>query len=350
MAAISLITALVRARPRSWQGDTATASVLCGRVYALLPIVLPILVFAEEVPLNVTYETVTSGPVRSRVRKDDASVVIFYGGEQQGMLGDCGCPSRPRGGLARFDAYVRASRAANPQTPSLIINTGNWLDDTIGLDNELRRDVAAANSWMMEGLAQGGWDVLNVTYRDVPFLLDRGFPPEAISANIRLEEGPKSYAITRTDHLTLAITGISHEGMTFIEPQGVQYLEPMAALDEVVPQMRAEADIVVVLGFEHQGLTNDIVGRDDIDVFIEGGQHQHHWEPVVEGRTIWLRSRFQTMRLGELRLWIHDGVITSAIDRKIDLDGQVSSTPILRRLTRAQSKELDAIRQDLFGS
>ncbi|MBT3220003.1 MAG: hypothetical protein HN348_13015 [Proteobacteria bacterium] len=307
------------------------------------------LVALGEAPLEMTFETATNGPVGRRTVQDDASIVFFYGGEQRGVLGDCGCPSRPRGGLARFDSYVRASRKTNPNTPSLIINSGNWLDDTIGLDNELRRDVVVANNYVMKGLEFGGWDVLNVAYPDVPFLVERGFPDQAISASIRVDEGPKAYTTVEMGDTTLAITGISHNGLTFIEPEGVQFLEPMAALDEVIPQMRAEADIVVVLAFEPQRQTNSIVGRDDIDVFIEGGQHRNHFEPIVRGRTIWVRSRYQTMRMGELRLWIEDSLITKAIDRKIDLDDQVSSTRALLRLTRAQSKELDSIRQDLFG-
>ena len=55
--------------------------------------------------MEVLSEPAGSGSVRKQVIRDDASVVLLFGGEQRGSLDTCGCPRWPRGGLPRIEGY-----------------------------------------------------------------------------------------------------------------------------------------------------------------------------------------------------------------------------------------------------
>ena len=98
---------------------------------------------------------------------DKASLVIYYSAEQQGDLGPCGCPNRPRGGLARMASYMDASRAIQPTPEGIVVNSGYWLEDAVGLDGKPRADVPTLNRWMTEGQTALGVDALNLSPHDM---------------------------------------------------------------------------------------------------------------------------------------------------------------------------------------
>jgi len=324
----------------------------------LVPIGLAVAACAKPSPPpgfndRVVSESVRSGGVRSRLAVGDgADLVILYGGEQEGILGTCGCDSRPLGSMARVDGYRRRLQRADPEVPLILLNTGAWLDNTIGYSVDLRADAKVANVAMTKALELGHWDVLNASFRDMPWFRETEIPDTVVSANIRpVEEGagPAPYIVVEAGAVRVAVTGISTDGMVHIQPETHRTGDPVSSLEALLPQMHDDADLVVVLGY-HLGSLATKVAKLDVDVLIDADMFKEQHEPLVKHDTLWIRSRWRTQRLGELRLFLEDGVISGARDRMIDLDDRIPATRSIQRLEREVKVERDRLLEGLYGA
>lgn len=269
---------------------------------------------------EVASERASTGPLRTRLSSAPADLAILYGGEQEGEPGPCGCPERPLGGLARVAGYRE-----RVDVPTVLVNVGGWLDDTIDATGALRPDVVERDAVMVEGLA--GWDVLGVGYRDLPYLEQAGFPDNAVSANLVGEDGPPPYRVLDVGGARVAVTSVS--ARTGARGR-LSWADPVEALSALLPTI--EADLVVVLAYEPGAQAREIARIPGVDVVVEAGRYTSHWAPIVEGDTVWVRSDLQTRSLGELRLDL--GEPLGALDRKVDLDDEIPSDRRLRRLLR----------------
>jgi 2',3'-cyclic-nucleotide 2'-phosphodiesterase (5'-nucleotidase family) len=309
---------------------------------------------APTVPIDET-ELVTTGSLDERLSHWPADLVLFYGGEHKGSMETCGCPKNPRGSLARQVAYMSASDAANPGTPRVVVHGGYWLENAISNDGELRADVPVMNDWMVQGLDAVGFDAVNVTFEDLPGLEQMETAPVwAISANVIAKEGaaaPARYRVVEKDGLRIGITGITVEELTFLPTPSYTYLDPVEAGLAVLQEMAPQVDLLVLLAYRASDAARTIaLATPALDVVVVSAMHRELYDPLQVGGAIWLRSHYQTMRLGEFRLTTADGDITAFLDRKIDLDPQVPDDQELARLSRESRGELEAIQAQLFGT
>ncbi len=250
-------------------------------------------------------------------------------------------------------SYTAASSSAQPSVPTIQVNGGYWLEDAVGLDGSPRADVPLLNHWMVTGLQQLGLDALNVGYNDLAGL--RSLGPEAanldlplVSANVS-GPGIQPYRILRRGEMTIGITGITAPGVRFLPTPGFTITEPFAAARDIVSELADKTDIVVLLAFQASEAAKRIARRGNVDVVIDTNQHRTLDAPFRVGKAIWVRSHFQTMRLGELRLGLDQGQLSWAVDRKIDLDDQLPDDPNQATLSRMARKELRAIERKLYG-
>lgn len=296
-------------------------------------------------------EIVVSGPLEERVRADDADLVIFYGGEERGSLEPCGCPTRPRGGIARQAAYIGASQAANPATGRLVVNGGYWLEDAVGITGAPRADTPVMNRWMASGLSALGASALNVGYPDMAGLrsLERRPQLPLVSANLSGEGIAPSRTVV-TGGLRVGVTGISTTGSVAVSPpSGFEMADPYRGGKAALTALRAETDLTVLLSYQAPEAARRLARAGLADVVIDVGQHRERYAPIRVGEAIWVRSHYQTMRLGELRLWLSDGVITEVLDRKIDMDAEVPSAPDVLAVVRSARAALDVVQRELYG-
>lgn len=300
----------------------------------------------------LTNELVIEGPLKSRLSTSPAELVVFYGSEHKGSLETCGCPKRPRGSFSRLDAYVDASRAANPGVPAIVVNAGYWLQDAMGFDGQLRPDVTVGNRYMVEGVRALGWDALNVAYTDVAGLStlpsDDGPPLPLVSANV---EGPgiNRWVVVNRGGLRVGITGITAQGATLSDLPGYT-IKPPADAKPVLAALAAEADVIVLLAYQATEVARDLAAENPaIDVVVDAALHRESADAFYVDRAAWVLSHFQTMRLGELRLRLSDGAVTGGVSRSIDLDPELPDDPALLALTKRARVELDAAQQALYG-
>ena len=297
---------------------------------------------------------VTTGSLEERVSRWPADLAVFYGGEHKGSIETCGCPKRPRGSLARQLAYTQASTDANPSTPTLVLHGGYWLEDSMGVDGELRPDVPVMNRWMLRGIEATGFDAINVTFQDLPGFQElEEAPGWAVSANVAATDGrpaPAPYRILDKDGLRVGVTGITREDITFVPTPDYRVGDPVEAAVAALQEMADQVDLLVLLAFrtaEEARLVAEQVP--ELDLVIDTAMHRELYDPILVGQTLWLRSHYQTMRLGELRLTSSDGAITAFVDRKIDLDPEVPDEAGLAAISREARGELEKIQAELFG-
>ncbi len=296
-------------------------------------------------------ELAVSGPAESRVATDaPADLVIFYGGEEKGSLEPCGCPHRPRGGVARFARYVDAARQAEPALPSLVVNGGYWLEDAMDLDGSARADVPVLNGWMVQGLQQLGVDALNVGYNDVAGLVSLGALPDLplVSANV-VGPGIQSHISKDLGGRRVAVTGITAQGLTFLPTPGYQVGQPEGDAHGVLEGLRANHDLVVLLAFGAPEAARAHAEAGLVDVVIDTNLHRERYAPIWVGDAVWVRSHYGSMRLGELRLGMKAEGGTTALDRKVDLDPDLGEDAALIALTRAARVDINAVQQAAFG-
>lgn len=299
---------------------------------------------------GIPAELVVSGALSERVRADGADLVLYYGSEERGSLEPCGCPTRPRGGLARQAAYIDASRAASPDAAHIIVNGGYWLEDAVGLDGQPRPDTAVMNRWMVAGVSALGVDALNIGYPDMAGLrsLDASPGLPIVSANIS-GDGVASHRVLVVDGLRIGLTGISTPGSRAVSTPGFEVSEPTRAGRAVLEELRASTDVIVLLSYHATQAARRLAQEGLVDVVIDAQQYRERYAPIQVGDAIWVRSHMQTMRLGELRLFVEDGQIARAMDRKIDLDPEVPDQRTLSGVVRSARMALDAAQHALYG-
>lgn len=290
-------------------------------------------------------ELVVSGPVGSRVSTLPADLVLFYGGEQGGRLGTCGCPDRPRGGLARQLAYINASRQANPGQADLVLNGGYWLEDPADFEGRPVPSIQAANLAMAQGLGQVGVDAANIGYVDIPGLLELPSVPDwAVSANVQgLDRQPG--VVLQAGELTVGVVGMTSFGYTLASAGDVQVGNPRQSALNALRDLEDQVDVLVLLSYRSSDAAADLAREvDALDVVIDTDLHRGHFSPERVNNAVWVRTHYQTMRLGELRVLVDEtGQVEVVVDRKIDLDDQIGEDPALSALIATAQAEIDAL-------
>jgi 2',3'-cyclic-nucleotide 2'-phosphodiesterase (5'-nucleotidase family) len=298
-------------------------------------------------------ELIVEGKLKDRVSAAPADAVIYYAGEHQGSMETCGCPKRPRGSLPRLASYLEASRAASPGVPDVLVHGGYWFEDSMGFDGALREDVPLMNAWMLQGMEAVGVDAANLSFQDLPGVLELdALPPWVVSANVTAvgdAPTPARFVVIERGDMKIAVTGITDVGMTFILTPQYVVGDPVAGALAALEEMAGAADVLVLLAFQSAAAAREIAEQSDaLDVVVDTSMHREFYEPLTVNRAVWVRSHYQTMRLGELRLGVDDGHVTGAFDRKIDLDPEVPDDPALKKMMREAREALEVVQAEIY--
>ncbi|MCA9573389.1 MAG: hypothetical protein KC656_36385, partial [Myxococcales bacterium] len=184
------------------------------------------------------------------------------------------------------------------------------------------------------------------SFRDLPFLGDpehgpRQLPEGVVSANARGLGGLPDHVVLPAGDLKVAVTGVTLWSKPYLQPAGVEQLDPVDALSALLPSLNAEADVVVVLAYGLGKRAKELASL-DIDVLIEADGLRTRYDPVVWEGTVWVRGYEQTQVLGELRLTVSEGEVVRAFDRGVDLDGDI---PWPRAWRKRYKRDLAAVRE-----
>jgi 2',3'-cyclic-nucleotide 2'-phosphodiesterase (5'-nucleotidase family) len=299
----------------------------------------------------------TQGSVVERQSAQDADLAIFYSGEHQGSMETCGCPKRPRGSLPRMKTYLNQHAVSHPQTATLLVNGGWWLSDAMGADGALRADAALMNTSLIAALDEAfDLHAANVSYLDLPGLQGQTVPEWAVSANVQTIDPTQSpiavSRIVRTGDLRVGITGITKVDQSFVPSPAFEISDPVEPAIQALQAMRSQSDVLVLLVYDAPEAAKSIAARvPDLDVIVDTRQNRQHGAPIQIGETLWVKSHYQTMRLGELRLKVSPktGKAALVVDRKIDMDPAIEDEEQLKKRMKTARIEIDALQSELFG-
>ncbi len=283
---------------------------------------------------DVQWDGAVGGTVRDRVGDlSTVEVVLLVSGEQHGQLGDCGCPSRPLGGIARVNGYAHAVQRKT-DAPVLRVNAGHAFDDTIGISGDLRDDVVATNALMAEAL--DSWEMVNYGVTDIPWLDEHPLSSAVSATQIATDGRPShNFRIVEVDGESVALIGLSGPGLAFIPPKHHQDVGVLAGLQTALAQIDAET--VVVIGIDLGDALFQVAADPRVDLLVTAGRVHERWAPERLGEAVWVRSIDNGQVLTDIRLTL-DGGLKSVQVRSIDLDSRLPEARGTRRLADREAE------------
>lgn len=128
--------------------------------------------------------------------------------------------------------------------------------------------------------------------------------------------------------------------------------EPAEKVKAILPEVRAKADLVVVLAYCPLSVARDIMKQNpDIDVLIAGNAVPLPPPAQREGKTIFVYSIQQTKSLGELRLYLdNDGKVKDYLNRYILLDTAIPDQAEAAKVVANAKTEIDVIKAKISAA
>lgn len=281
--------------------------------------------------------------------------------------------------MARRAKYVESFKEKYKDIPVLHVDVGHLFNEELAAEKPetLREDALLMNEWMLKAFSQFKLDAVNFSRRDMLYgkvVLDKEkyqqqvmstpILGEMISANIVPAEDInkitplKPYVIREVQGNRLGKKGnlkVGFIGLTETWPAGTTGFvinEPLEKIKAVVPEVRAKADLVVVLAYCTLGVAKEIIKQNpDIDVLIAANAVALPPPPQREGKTIFVYSVNQTKSLGELRLYLdEDGKVKDYLNRYIALDKNVPDQADAAKVVATAKTEIDAAKAKILAA
>lgn len=247
-------------------------------------------------------------------------MTLLYTGDVIGFVKDCGCKMNPAGGLARRSWLLQQLRAAYPDTPQLLLDSGNFSDNP-SEEGEIR------TQGLLEGMAKLGYQVANVGERELALGYEEfrkrteGSPIQFVSANVVRQDTKapvfRPFTIVEVKRkgkkpLRVGVTGVARysPGWQKAGPDQTNLVmaRPAEGLRGVIEQMKKSADVVVLLAALSKSDATQIVTEvPGIDFVLGsyGGAYDYN-EALVSGARIYYSGN-QGKRMGETRVYLGPG-------------------------------------------
>jgi 2',3'-cyclic-nucleotide 2'-phosphodiesterase (5'-nucleotidase family) len=307
---------------------------------------------------------------------DKAAFAIHFSGEMHANLDTCGCPANPSGGLHRRVTMAQAFRTNFAETPLLELSVGAIFNDQGVLLNPPFKDVLVQNDYALRGYSAYPFDAVNLTYQDLR-VLHRYFTNQSarqaaadfpvlkayISANATPAVNEKTHItlprfvikevksphIPKNHKLRIGVTGVCEQAPS--EGTGYVWRDPATALKEVLPELKKQADVVVVLAYlpldQAKTLAAELEG---IDVMIVGHTQPSLLTLETVGNTAVVVNNYETKALGELRAYVTGDGRRTYSSRFILLDATIPSEPNALKIVREAKAAVEEARRSMVQS
>jgi 2',3'-cyclic-nucleotide 2'-phosphodiesterase/3'-nucleotidase len=258
-----------------------------------------------------------------------ADVSILYNGSVQAEIHDCGCKTRPLGGLARRAALIEDIAE---DSDVLLLDAGNLFGDPT-------RDTGALTEFVAEQTAAMGFAAVGVG----PYELGHGIDAvqsiglssglEFVNANLTVggEHPFAPWTVVERGGVKFGVISVIDPGYDRAPYNGkvedLVILDPVASLSREIPKMTRECDVVVLLAnMESSNRTVDLLraldGQVQLDMVIEGTVSRHYQQPRELGESIVLAANSRGKYLGQFDVRVESGAITASAGEvhALDLD------------------------------
>jgi len=256
---------------------------------------------------------------------------------------------RSAGGIARLAGLVGSIRAEQPERPVLLLFAGDLLQGTVTSTVFLGSpDVSFLSDMGLDAAAMGNHelDYGQQIFREM--ITEASYP--ILAANLIAE--PVPFAVRPFAMLgpaggpRVAVLGlVTDELTTTTHPRntgGIRVADPVETARLWVPELRRQADLVVVLS--HLGyaadrrLAREVPG---IDLIVGGHNHYRFEEPRVEQGVPILQAGERGQYLGRLDLLVQDGRAEIQGYRLVPVDEAAPEDPRMAAEVRALAGRLE---------
>jgi 2',3'-cyclic-nucleotide 2'-phosphodiesterase (5'-nucleotidase family) len=219
----------------------------------------------------------------------------------------------------------------------LVLEAGNFMEIDVPR-------AARANALILDRLEQEGEPAITPGPRELSawpafdsLMAPRSIP--VVSSNLRVREDGATHTIgSRTALLSVEGVRVGVLGILGAEPYrkvsapvGVEFIhqDPASAIRELLPGLRREAEIVVVLGCVTDAEATALAAQvDGVDLWISGYDSITSDRPVRKGETLFDRTGQRGQYLSVTHLIVSPkGVIIDWGGRNIPLDAKVPVEP-----------------------
>jgi len=250
------------------------------------------------------------------------------------------------GGLARRVQWLKENRKKGE--PSLLLEAGDSLFPGEYAKGDIYKKRA---DYMLEVYGKVGYDAFGIGRRDLPFGIDflkeqsKKHGVEFLSANL-FSKGKrpfKPYKVFKVGDAKVAVISVlSSRPNKMWEAMSISVTNPRPFLEKTVPELRKEADLVVLLSnlgeVEDRNLVKQVSG---IDLVIGSGLGSRFKFPVkVADKTYMVRPQSRGKSIGWVEIDVpFTGKKTEIKGELVFLTGVVKEDPEVAKKVKALKKE-----------
>lgn len=287
------------------------------RLLALLALVLAACTAAPDQPFSSAFTTGSSAPAASAGPLAADRIQILHTNDIHGRMEAetvrVGNNSFQKGGVAQLAGLTAQFRARAPDR-TLLLDAGDaWQGAFVSNENRGAALVQVMDRMGYDAQALGnhdfdwGQDVLRARAGEATFpFLAANVVDETTGLVVPFA---KPYIVKDLRLARVAVIGIANPGTPAINKpanvKGVRFLPAAETVRKYLPELRAQADIVVAV--THIGKDDDVAlarAVPDIDVIVGGHSHTAIQTAILEGKTTIVQAGSYSEWLGHLELTI----------------------------------------------
>ena len=266
----------------------------------------------------------------------------------------CGCQKKELGGLARRATFIKTERSKNPAT--IVVDAGDF-------GSHLDFEPWMRTEFQVDMMSKLGYDVVTPGPSEMTLGLDkqralyaRAPQIKVVSANIVDKKTQKpvwdDFAIVEKGGVKFAVTGVTDASFYKlkatqgqIKSDDFDFKDPKASLQRVIPQMRQQADVVVVLLHSGSGDAKHMMeGISGADAVIVGHLPEYKFLPEVVGGTPLVQTGARGQYMGRLELNINGNKVVGHSGAAQAWGETVAVDPEMDGIVKTFNKKYDAMK------
>ena len=291
-----------------------------------------------------------SGPLGAQTK----SAVILSTASVGGETITCGCQKKELGGLARRATFIKTQRTKNPAT--IVVDAGDF-------GSHVDYEPWMRTEFQIDMMSKIGYDVVTPGPSEMALGLDkqralyaRAPQIKVVSANIVDKKTKKplwdDFTLIDRGGVKFAVTGITDgSSYKFKQTQGqiksddFDFKDPKASLKRVIPLMRQQADVVVVLLHTGSGDAKHMMeGVSGVDAVVVGHLPEYKFLPEAVDNTVLVQTGARGQYMGRLDLNLSGNKVVGHAGEAQALGETVAVDPQMDSLVKAFNKKYDAMK------
>ena len=266
----------------------------------------------------------------------------------------CGCQKKELGGLARRTTFIKTQRAKNPAT--IVVDAGDF-GSHVDFEPWMRTE------FQIDMMSKIGYDVITPGPSEMTLGLDkeqalyaRAPQIKVVSANVVNKKTQKpiwdDFTIIERGGVKFAVTGVT-DGASYkfkqtqgqIKSDDFDFKDAKASLQRVIPQMRQQADVVVVLLHSGSGDAKHMMeGVSGADAVIVGHLPEYKFMPEMVGSTPLVQTGARGQYMGRLELNLSGNKVVGHSGEAQALGETVAIDPEMDGIVKTFNKKYDAMK------